>query len=125
FSSYGTEAELTLKPDIGAPGGFIKSTYPIEKGTYASLSGASMASPHVPGAVALLLEAHPSLPASQVRDVLENSADPRPWSGGPGLGLLDLTHRQGAGMLDIPSAIEATTRISPGKISLGEGNGGT
>jgi len=125
FSSYGTEAELTLKPDIGAPGGFIKSTYPIEKGTYASLSGTSMASPHVAGAVALLLEAHPSLPASQVRDVLENSADPRPWSGSPGLGLLDLTHRQGAGMLDIPSAIEATTRISPGKISLGEGNGGT
>ncbi len=28
FSSYGTEAELKLKPDIGAPGGFIRSTYP-------------------------------------------------------------------------------------------------
>jgi subtilisin family serine protease len=125
FSSYGTEAELTLKPDIGAPGGFIKSTYPLEAGGYASLSGTSMASPHVAGAVALLKQARPSLPAAMFRDVLENSADPAPWSGFAALGLLDLTHRQGAGMLDIPSAILATTAISPGKISLGEGSGGS
>ena len=32
FSSFGLNAELTLKPDIGAPGGFIRSTYPLELG---------------------------------------------------------------------------------------------
>ncbi len=32
FSSYGLEAELDLKPDIGAPGGLIRSTYPLEVG---------------------------------------------------------------------------------------------
>jgi subtilisin family serine protease len=124
FSSYGTEAELTLKPDIGAPGGFIYSTYPLEKGGYASVSGTSMASPHVAGGVALLLQAHPSLQASQVRDILENSADPTVWSLNPGLGLLDNVHRQGAGMLDIPGAVLATTTISPGKLSLGESQAG-
>ena len=30
FSSFGLNAELTLKPDIGAPGGLIRSTYPLE-----------------------------------------------------------------------------------------------
>src|SRR5690606_33193511 len=47
FSSYGLNAELTLKPDIGAPGGLIYSTYPLEGGGYATISGTSMASPHV------------------------------------------------------------------------------
>jgi len=124
FSSYGTEAELNLKPDIGAPGGFIRSTYPLEKGGYATISGTSMASPHVAGAAALLKQAHPSLPASAFRDVLENSADPTVWSLNPGLGLPDNVHRQGAGMLDIPGAIDATTAIHPGKLSLGESQAG-
>ena len=56
--------------------------------------------------------------------MLQNSADPKPWSGSPGLGFLDIVHRQGAGMLDIDDAITSTTTISPGKLSLGEGMGG-
>jgi hypothetical protein len=32
FSSYGLSPDLALKPDIGAPGGLIRSTYPIELG---------------------------------------------------------------------------------------------
>ncbi len=122
FSSWGLNAELTLKPDIGAPGGSIRSTYPIELGSYATLSGTSMASPHVAGAVALLLEAHPGTKASDVRDILQNSADPKNVFG---QSYLDATHRQGAGMLDIMGAINETTMLSPGKVSLGEGNGGS
>jgi len=125
FSSYGTEAELTLKPDIGAPGGFIRSTYPLEKGAYATISGTSMASPHVAGAAALLKQAHPNLPVAQFRDVLENSADPAVWFGNPGLGFLDAVHRQGAGMVDIDDAILSTTMVTPGKLSLGESQAGS
>jgi subtilisin family serine protease len=125
FSSYGTAATLALKPDLGAPGGFIRSTYPLEKGGYATISGTSMSSPHVAGAAALLKQAHPTLPAWMFRDVLQNSADPAVWSGNPGLGFLDIVHRQGAGMVDIDDAIGATTTILPGKISLGEGSGGS
>jgi subtilisin family serine protease len=124
FSSYGLSPDLTLKPDIGAPGGLIYSTYPLEAGGYATISGTSMASPHVAGGVALLLEAKPNTPSQAVRGILQNSADPKNWFGNPGLGFLDNVHRQGAGMLDIPGAILSTTKIEPAKISAGEGEAG-
>jgi subtilisin family serine protease len=124
FSSYGLAPDLSLKPDIGAPGGSIYSTYVMEKSDYATLGGTSMASPHTAGAAALLLQAHPKTNSQKMRRILQNSADPAPWSLNPGLGFYDNVHRQGAGMLDIDDAITATTIIEPGKISLGEGEAG-
>lgn len=120
FSSYGLAPDLSLKPDIGAPGGNIYSTYPLEEGGYAVLGGTSMASPHVAGAAALLLEAKPKTKARDVRGILQNSADPKNWWGNPALGFLDNVHRQGAGMVDIDDAILATTVITPSKIATGE-----
>lgn len=83
FSSYGVSPDLVLKPDIGAPGGYIRSTYPLELGSYANLSGTSMSSPHVAGAVALLLQAQPHTPSQAVRDILQNAALPALWWGNP------------------------------------------
>jgi minor extracellular serine protease Vpr len=124
FSSYGTAADLSLKPDIGAPGGLIRSTYPLENGGYATISGTSMASPHVAGAVALLLDAAPNTSPQAVRDLLPNTAEPAVWSGNPGLGFLEPSFRQGAGMLHIDRAIQERVRVSPGKLSLGESAAG-
>ena len=124
FSSYGLSPDLALKPDIGAPGGNIYSTYPLELGGYATLSGTSMSAPHVAGAVALLLRAEPRIRASEVRGVLQNAAELKAWSVFPGLGFLDHVHRQGAGMLDVVGAITSPTRVTPAKISMGEGEAG-
>jgi minor extracellular serine protease Vpr len=124
FSSYGLSPDLVLKPDIGAPGGSIFSSYPLEHGGYATVSGTSMASPHVAGAAALLLEAKPRTPAQATRTIFQNTAKPKNWWGNPGLGYLDQVHRQGAGMLDVQDAIRATTRIEPSKLSLGESESG-
>jgi subtilisin family serine protease len=123
FSSYGLAPDLSLKPDIGAPGGNIYSTYPLEGGGYATMSGTSMSSPHVAGAVALLLQANPRLKAEDVRDVLQNSAEPKDWWAIPGVGYIDNVHRQGAGILQIDDAITATTLITPAKLALGESEG--
>jgi len=124
FSSYGLSPDLALKPDIGAPGGNIYSSYPLELGRYASLSGTSMSSPHVAGAAALFLQAHPATKATDMRTYLQNSAVPKNWQGDPGLGFLDQVSRQGAGMLQIDKAILATAGVTPGKLALGESQSG-
>jgi subtilisin family serine protease len=124
FSSYGLAADLSLKPNIGAPGGAIYSTYPLELGGYANLSGTSMASPHVAGGVALVLQAKPSTPSNGMKTRLQNSADPKNWWGAPSLGFLDNVHRQGAGMLDIPGAVLASAVVEPSELALGESESG-
>jgi len=120
FSSFGLAADLTLKPQLGAPGGGILSSYPLELGGTATLSGTSMSAPHVAGGVALILEAKPRIPAQAMATRLQNSADPKNWSGNPPLGFLDHVHRQGAGMLDIVGTIQATTIVEPSQLSVGE-----
>jgi minor extracellular serine protease Vpr len=124
FSSYGLAADLTLKPNIGAPGGFIYSTYPLERGGFANLSGTSMSAPHVAGGVAQVLQANPKASAQSMKGRLQNHADPRPWFGNPGLGFLDNVHRQGAGMLDIVASAGAATSVEPSELSLGESQAG-
>ena len=120
FSSYGLPPDLSFKPDIGAPGGTIRSTLPLEQGGYGNLSGTSMASPHVAGAVALLLEGRPGTKPKEVEQRLQNTARPALWWGNPALGFLDNVHRQGAGMLRIDDAVTAHATVSPSSLALGE-----
>lgn len=72
-------------PDVSAPGSDIVSSgtptgvgvaAPALPGGTATLSGTSMASPHIAGLAALLLQARPSLTPDQVRQVLQVTAVP-------------------------------------------------
>jgi hypothetical protein len=118
FTSYGLNAELALKPNIGAPGGFIKSTYPLELGGYQVVSGTSMASPHVAGSAALFLQAHPGATQSQIKTAFQNSAAPVVLAG---TAFRDAVHRQGAGMVQIDKSVLAAASVTPSELSLGEG----
>jgi subtilisin family serine protease len=62
--------------DIAAPGENIYSTYwtETEPATYATLSGTSMAAPHVSGLAALLLAARPDLGPGDLRGLIQQSA---------------------------------------------------
>jgi subtilisin family serine protease len=68
FSCYGLKSV-----HIAAPGVKILSTTPGSK--YASLSGTSMATPHVTGAAVLLKAAYPNLKAKELKDVLLQSVE--------------------------------------------------
>ena len=60
--------------DVAAPGVGIQSTYWDD--TYASLSGTSMASPHVAGVAALVLSRNNALTADQVANIIRTTAKP-------------------------------------------------
>lgn len=90
FSSRGPEV------DLAGPGVSVYSTY--KNGGYATLSGTSMATPHVAGAAALVLATHPGFTPSQVQSYLEANAE--------FLGSLS-SDQQGFGLLDAEKAILA------------------
>ena len=94
FSSRGIPGDALYHPTITAPGvniaaarattGIVINTFfavdLVRLGTdavwYAVASGTSMATPHVSGTAALMLEANPGLTPDQVKALLESSATP-------------------------------------------------
>jgi subtilisin family serine protease len=67
YSNWGPEMELV------APGDGIISTFP--DGEYAIMSGTSMAAPHVSGVAALVWSRYPTCTNSEIRGILDDSAD--------------------------------------------------
>lgn len=82
FSSWGLSAEGELKPEISAPGGKVYST--LNSNRYGSMSGTSMASPHVAAGIALVRqrveEDFPDVTGSAkyqlIKQLLMSSAEP-------------------------------------------------
>jgi len=115
FSSRGSPDNLLIKPEISAPGVGIISTVPYSGGRhssstgYAPLSGTSMATPHVSGAAALLLQLHPDWTPAQTKSALISSSKPVQAS---------LWHA-GAGILWIPSATSQKVFAEEPLISYG------
>jgi uncharacterized repeat protein (TIGR01451 family) len=73
-SSRGPSPWSEIKPEVAAPGTQIRSSLP--GGAYRQASGTSMATAHVTGLVALLLQADPTLSVAQIEGLLTASAVP-------------------------------------------------
>jgi thermitase len=61
--------------EVAAPGVNVLSAYNSNDTSYATLSGTSMATPHVSGVAAVIFDRNPSLTAAQARDKLDASVD--------------------------------------------------
>jgi len=82
-----------IKPDVVAPGVDIMST--AVGGGYTKKDGTSMATPHVAGAAALLLQAHSDWSPDDVKNALKNTA----------IDIGEDENTQGSGRIDVISAI--------------------
>lgn len=102
FSSRGPVGVSHLpKPEIAAPGVGILAAATGGRGVYAyrAMSGTSMATPHVAGAAAIALQAHPELTGQQLKQLLTSSADPD---------IEGSAHAVGTGRLDIERMLAQT-----------------
>lgn len=117
FSSQGPTADYRIKPDICAPGSDIVAARasgtslgtPLDN-DYTSAGGTSMATPHVAGAAALMLQIHPDWSPLMIKSALMGNCKVLPnehlW-------------RQGAGRIDIAKAINTTLLITEPSFSFG------
>jgi len=115
-----------IKPDVVAPGVNVYSSVPSfacdSPPCFAFFQGTSMATPHVAGSAALLIQLHPSWSPEQVKSALANSAHRPVKSSTSGSALLNPMNR-GAGRIDLAAAsqISATLETSPTTSTLGNG----
>ena len=118
FSSRGPRKnDGGLKPEITAPGNGIVAARaagtslgdPVDE-SYTTLSGTSMATPHVTGVAALLAQGHPDWSGEQLKNRLIGTADPQPGS---------TVAEQGAGRVDADQATDGGVSVEPAKIEPG------
>ena len=135
-SSRGQTSQPTTWPDVSAPGTSIVSTcrphLPVcatglqtSNTNYASISGTSMAAPHVSGIVAQLYQANPGLTPPQVEDILEDTA--HKFAFGQAYGAFPdpfnpdntSSHEKGHGLVDALAAVQKALTTSPGTPTTG------
>jgi hypothetical protein len=115
FSSGGpTPISLQMKPDVTAPGVDVISSLPHS--TWASWSGTSMASPHVAGAAAVLMQRHPTWTVQQIKSALESTGDPVHV---PGTSNEVPATREGGGRIDLARADNPLVFTEPTGLSFG------
>jgi len=128
-SGIGPTRDNRLKPDIAAPGQTVGSSLSIKRAPtvfssnrerddrHFGMSGTSMATPHVAGAIALLFDLDPTLDGTRVRAALQRSAYADTWTGAVP------NNRFGYGKLKVFDASKEATAAS-GAIGAGDFAGG-
>ena len=107
-SSRGARRNDTgVKPDISAPGSSIISTGFGTGNLPATLSGTSMATPHVAGAMAVLRQLHPTWSVEELKALVMNTANHDLFTGTHGAGSKFGVARTGAGRIDLQDASSA------------------
>ena len=113
FSSWGATTELTLKPELTAPGAGIYAAVP---GGYESMDGTSMASPHVAGGMAIVQQALKARDASMSGADRKHMTDTLLMSTAHVIydndGVPYSPRKQGAGLMSINDAVNTRGYLS-------------
>jgi minor extracellular serine protease Vpr len=128
FSSEGpTDVKFRIKPDVVAPGVNVLSSQPAwaceqtEPSCWAFFQGTSMATPHVAGTAALVLDAHPTWSAPDVRSAIVNTAVRGVLKdAATGTAFVDNPNIVGAGLENAENAVSASISLDP--VSIGYGS---
>jgi subtilisin family serine protease len=121
YTTWGPTWEMDVKPQYGAPGGNILSTYPVAKGSYAVLSGTSMSCPLTSAVTALVGEVRGSLDPIAIMNLLSANANPQLFNtGGKFIPYLAPVVQQGAGLIQAYDAAHATTLLEPSSFSFND-----
>ena len=120
FSSAGlTDFQDLLKPDVAAPGGqVLSSTLPefAHGASFAVFDGTSMATPHVSGSAALLLQLHPGWSPQQVKSALVSTAAPA--AADTGRTTEAPVPLEGGGLVNLPRAADPKILTDPASLSF-------
>jgi subtilisin family serine protease len=116
-----------LKPDISAPGTTIYSADTGSGDQGLTLSGTSMASPHVAGVMALLRQEHPGWSVEELKARVMNTATNDLYTGSSKSGNKFTPSRIGAGRVDVFNAVAidqviAFNKADPGAVSVSFGS---
>lgn len=128
FSSRGpTPFTFLIKPDATAPGVNVYSSVfgknPNTDFSFEMFQGTSMATPHLAGSAALLLQLHPDWSPKDVKSSIVNTAD-RPIRNATATGMpLAGTLARGGGRVNVAKAAAAPLTIDPVNASFGFFNG--
>ncbi|KAI9048878.1 hypothetical protein LZ554_006732 [Drepanopeziza brunnea f. sp. 'monogermtubi'] len=119
FSSWGPTLDtLAIKPQMSAPGGSILSTWPLLGRGYGIMSGTSMATPYVAGALALLKSQFPDATVQQLRERLQSTSQPVQYIYEQSL--RTSIAQQGGGMINVYKAMFYESTVSPSELNLGD-----
>lgn len=121
YTSWGPTFEVDFKPQFGSPGGSILSTFPTVNGSYAVLSGTSMACPLLAGIYALLMNARGTKDPQTLENLLASTANPNIFNNGSAsFPVLAPAAQQGAGLVQAYDAAFATTLLSVSSLSFND-----
>ena len=127
FSSEGpTDVNFRVKPDVVAPGVNVLSSQPAwaceqtSPSCWAFFQGTSMATPHIAGSAAVVIEQHPEWSAADVRSSIVNTAVRGVLTDAlTGETILDNPNIIGAGLENLHNAVQATVSLNPVSIAFG------